>query len=51
MAKIIPDISQNIEFYNGIYPRVLIVKSKEVIDTYEVSCKGFNCNNLYKNEF
>lgn len=51
MIKIIPDIPQNIDFYNGIYPRVLIVKSKEIINTYEVSCKGFNCSNLYKNEF
>ena len=51
MSKIIPDISQSIDFYNGIYPRVLIVKSKAIIGTYEISCKGFNCSDLYKNEF
>ncbi len=35
-------------FYNGIYPKVLIVKNGKLIDSYDIKCSGFDCNNLYK---
>ena len=50
-SKVMKDISQDVNFYNGVYPKVLIVKKNKIVDSYDIKCKGFNCNNLYKNEF
>lgn len=50
-SKVMKDISLDVNFYNGVYPKVLIVKKNKIVDSYDIKCKGFNCNNLYKNEF
>ena len=42
---------KNLNFYNGIYPRVIIVKNNKIVDTYEIKCIGFNCNKYIINEF
>ena len=38
-------------YFNDIYPKVLVVKNNSIIDRYEVNCTGFNCTKYYKNEF
>ena len=38
-------------YFNGIYPRVIVTKNNRIIEQYEVKCNGFNCNKYYKNEF
>jgi len=49
------DINNNIEksdnFFNGIYPRVIISNNNKIIDYYEVKCSGFNCSKYNGNEF
>ena len=39
----------NINFYNGIYPRV-VSNINENLNQYEVKCNGFNCTKFYKIE-
>ena len=39
------------EFFNGIYPRVIVSSNNKLIDQYEIKCIGFNCTKYYKNEF
>ncbi len=46
-SKLLNDIN----FYNGIYPRVIIAKNNKIVDTYELKCLGFNCNKYIINEF
>ncbi len=41
----------DINFYNGIYPRIIITKNNKLVDTYELHCNGFNCNQYNINEF
>lgn len=41
----------DIDFYNNIYPRVIITKNNKMIDTYEIKCNGFNCSTYFNNEF
>ena len=45
------NLEDDIHYYNNIYPRVIISKKGKIIDSYELKCKGFNCNKYYKNEF
>ena len=33
-------------YYDGIYPRVLIFDNKELDKNYELKCTGFNCTNV-----
>lgn len=49
-SKIILDIPQDINFYNGVYPKVLEIKNNKIIDIYDIKCVGFNCSNLYKTD-
>ena len=51
ISKTIKDINKDSQYYNGIYPKVLILKNSKIIDSYDIKCNGFNCNSLYKNEF
>lgn len=51
ISKTLKGFNNNPEFYNGVYPKVLIVKNNKIIDSYDIKCSGFNCNSLYKNEF
>ena len=44
-------LENNINFYNGIYPRVIITKNNKIVDQYEIKCKGFNCSAYFENEF
>ena len=51
ISKTMPNFNKDINYYNGIYPKVLIVKNNKIVDSYDIKCSGFNCNSLYKNEF
>ncbi len=51
MSKIINNFNTDVNYYNGIYPKVLIIKNSKIVDSYDIKCSGFNCNSLYKNEF
>ena len=51
ISKTITNFNKDKNYYNGIYPKVLIVKNNKIIDSYDIKCSGFNCNSLYKNEF
>ena len=44
-------VLNDINFYNNVYPKVIISKNGKIIDFYELKCNGFNCTNYYKNEF
>ena len=35
-------------YYNGIYPRVIVFENNQVLENYEIKCKGFNCNSIAK---
>lgn len=48
IKKLKSNISTEKNYYNDIYPKVLIVKNGKLIDSYDIKCNGFNCNNLYK---
>ncbi len=48
MEKIKSNLITDINFYNGIYPKVIIAKNGKLIDSYDIKCDGFNCNSLYK---
>ena len=41
----------DINYFNGIYPRVIVTNNSKIIEQYEIKCEGFNCNKYYKNEF
>ena len=44
-------INNSKEYYDNIYPIVLITKNDKIVDKYEIKCDGFNCSKYYKNEF
>lgn len=48
LGNINEELSQDKSYYNGIYPRVIIFENNQVIDNFEVKCKGFNCNSIGK---
>lgn len=41
----------DINYFNDIYPKVLVSKNNNIVDRYAVNCTGFNCTKYYKNEF
>ena len=51
LNKVDSELDNNINYYNDIYPLVLIFKEGKLIDHYYINCDGFNCNKYYKNEF
>lgn len=42
------DFSVDRNYYNGIYPRVIVIKNSDIINTYEIKCSGFNCDKIAK---
>ncbi len=38
-------------YFNDIYPKVIVTKNNNIVDRYAVNCTGFNCTKYYKNEF
>lgn len=34
------------DYYDGIYPRIIVIEDKEVKENYELKCTGFNCINI-----
>lgn len=48
LSKKIKDFNKDKEYYNDIYPRVIIYKNNSVIDQYQVNCNGFNCTKYIK---
>ena len=51
LNKINSSFQNNIDFYNDIYPKVLITSNSKIIDKYSIKCRGFNCTKYYENEF
>ncbi len=51
LKKINNAFESNIDFYNGIYPRVIITNASNIIEKYEINCDGFNCSKYFNNEF
>ena len=39
------------DYYDDIYPKVLLSKNNKIIDKYSIKCDGFNCKKYYGNEF
>ena len=38
----------NKEYYNDIYPRIILFKENKILDQYQIKCKGFNCSKYIK---
>ena len=51
LNKMDSELKNDINYYNNIYPRVIIVNNNKVIDNYNIKCNGFNCSDYYNNEF
>ena len=30
-------------YYNGIYPRIMVINNKSIYKDFEIKCKGFDC--------
>ena len=45
------ELKKDYNYYNNIYPLVLIFKESKLVDNYYINCNGFNCSKYYKNEF
>lgn len=48
--KLNNNFSLDKNYYNGIYPRVIVVNNNEIYKDFEIKCKGFNCTS-YENIF
>ena len=51
LNKINNSLLKDYNFYDNIYPRVIITKKNSLVDQYEIKCNGFNCNKYNSNEF
>ena len=48
--KLNNNFSLDKNYYNGIYPRVLVINNKTIYKDFEIKCNGFNCTS-YENIF
>ncbi len=48
LNKLNSKFSDNLLSYNDVYPKIMIIGNKQVIDEYLVKCKGFNCEQYIK---
>lgn len=48
LQKLNIKFSDNILSYNDVYPKIMIIGNKQVIDEYSIICKGFNCEQYLK---
>lgn len=46
LNKLNSELLNNKDYYNGIYPRVIVFENQELIKNYELKCTGFNCTNI-----
>ena len=51
LNKIDKKFENDVNFYNNVYPRIIIVKNNKIVDTYEIKCSGLNCTKYMINEF
>lgn len=51
LNRIDSSLETKYDFYNDIYPLVVIFNSGKLIEKYYINCDGFNCSKYYKNEF
>ena len=35
-------------YYNDIYPRIILFNNNKILDEYQIKCKGFNCSKYIK---
>jgi len=49
--KIDSELPIDINYYNDIYPKVIISNNNKIIDTYNIRCNGFDCSEYFENEF
>lgn len=40
------DLSSDREYYDDIYPKVVVFENKELLENYELKCTGFSCTNI-----
>ena len=48
IGNIVPNFNKNREYYNDIYPRIILFKENRILDQYQIKCKGFNCTKYIK---
>lgn len=48
LSNINEELLNDKNYYNGIYPRVIVFENNQVLDNFEIKCKGFNCNSIAK---
>ena len=44
----ITNFNLNREYYNDIYPRIILFKDNKILDQYQIKCNGFNCTKYIK---
>lgn len=40
------ELSSEKNYYNDIYPRVIVFENKVMLENYQLKCTGFNCTNI-----
>ena len=48
LNKLNPKFSNDLLSYNDVYPKIMIIGNKQVVDEYLVKCTGFNCEQYIK---
>lgn len=51
LNEIDKSLGLTIDYYDNIYPKVIISNNNKIVDKYDVICSGFNCKKYYSNEF
>lgn len=46
MLLLSEELSDDKNYYNDIYPKIIVFENKELIENYELKCTGFNCTNI-----
>ena len=50
LNKIDNSFEDNIDYYNDIYPKIIITNNNKVVDSYSIKCSGFNCKEYFSSE-
>ncbi len=48
LNKLNSKFSDDLLSYNDVYPKIMIIGNKQVVDEYSVKCTGFNCEQYIK---
>ncbi len=44
----IPEFKLDKDYYNDIYPRIILFNDNKILDDYQIICNGFNCSKYIK---